>query len=31
MMSGKVAVVCGFGEVGKGSASSLRNAARASW
>ena len=26
MMSGKVAVVCGFGEVGKGSASSLRNA-----
>jgi adenosylhomocysteinase len=26
MMSGKVAVVCGFGEVGKGSAASLRNA-----
>ena len=26
MMAGKVAVVCGFGEVGKGSASSLRNA-----
>jgi len=26
MMSGKVAVVCGFGEVGKGSAASLRSA-----
>jgi adenosylhomocysteinase len=26
MMSGKVAVVCGFGDVGKGSAASLRNA-----
>ena len=26
MMSGKVAVVCGYGEVGKGSAASLRNA-----
>jgi adenosylhomocysteinase len=26
MMAGKVAVVCGFGEVGKGSAASLRNA-----
>ena len=25
MMSGKVAVVCGFGDVGKGSAASLRN------
>jgi len=26
MMAGKVAVVCGFGDVGKGSAASLRNA-----
>ena len=26
MMSGKVAVVCGYGDVGKGSAASLRNA-----
>jgi adenosylhomocysteinase len=26
MMSGKVAMVCGFGDVGKGSAASLRNA-----
>jgi adenosylhomocysteinase len=26
MLSGKVAVVCGFGDVGKGSAASLRNA-----
>ena len=26
MMAGKVAVVCGYGDVGKGSASSLRNA-----
>jgi len=26
MMSGKVALVCGFGDVGKGSAASLRNA-----
>ena len=26
MMAGKVAVVCGYGDVGKGSADSLRNA-----
>src|SRR5437764_8230218 len=26
MMAGKIAVVCGFGDVGKGSAASLRNA-----
>jgi adenosylhomocysteinase len=25
MMAGKVAVVCGYGDVGKGSADSLRN------
>ena len=29
MMAGKVAVVCGFGDVGKGSAASLRSAGRA--
>jgi adenosylhomocysteinase len=29
MMAGKVAVVCGYGDVGKGSAASLRGAAPA--
>ncbi|MEC7886000.1 MAG: adenosylhomocysteinase [Pseudomonadota bacterium] len=31
MISGKTAVVCGFGDVGKGSASSLRNAGAIVW
>ena len=31
MLAGKIAVVCGYGEVGKGSAVSLRGQARACW
>ena len=31
MMAGKTAMVCGFGDVGKGSAASLRNAGCDSW
>jgi adenosylhomocysteinase len=30
MIAGKIAVVCGYGDVGKGSAQSLRGRARAS-
>ena len=31
MISGKTALVCGFGDVGKGSAQSLRNAGAIVW
>jgi adenosylhomocysteinase len=31
MMAGKVAIVCGYGDVGKGSAQSLAGAGAACW